>query len=356
MGAVYDIEIYFQGDDNLIKSADFLESSKDPRAWTVSHPMYGSLFVQPLSLKYDDTKLNATKIIGQWMETIGNDKVITNISPIDVIPAQKLDTDFISAQSFAVEVPAPLAADVAAMKGNVTLAERLQVAFATTTEDANLIINTYNEVNAAIDEAFTDSFRAVAGIQRLLSLPVVLANTIIKRMQFIERQLNALYTSITSLHTPHLKKLYENNAGVCITSMCGTTVTNITPTDYPTRNDVVGVINIILDNYNNYIANLDTLQTATGGTPQSYVPDFESLNGLQNLVYFTISNLFDIAANAKQQRVTTLLADSNWIIIARDLYGLLADDSTITDIMAQNNVGLNEIMYVKKGREIIYYI
>ena len=62
MGVRYDIEIYFQGEDNLIKAQDFLDSAADPRAWTVSHPMYGQLYVQPIGLGFDDSNLNATKI------------------------------------------------------------------------------------------------------------------------------------------------------------------------------------------------------------------------------------------------------------------------------------------------------
>jgi hypothetical protein len=358
MGAVYDIEIYFVGEDNLTRAKDFRDSSANKNAWTVNHPMYGAIYVQPLSLSYDDSSFNTTRITGQIMET-NEDRVrdlLTNVSPVDTIQLKKFDTDFAFAQSYAIDVAPPITADVSAMQFNVTTAERLQLAFATISEDAELVRNTYSDVNAQIDNGFANAFSAVAGVQRMLSLPVIFVNSIFNRIDFLQRTAQALYSSITSLKVPHLKKLYENNVSALITSICAASVTNVTATDYPNRNSVVQIITILADTYNDYILNLDTLQTETGDTPDSYIPNFDSLNLLGDIVSYTISNLFIIASNAKQERTLTLSRDNNVINIAFEIYGLLEDDSTITQIVNDNNIGLSEIMQLKKGRKIIYYV
>ena len=39
-----------------------------------------------------------------------------------------------------------------------------------------------------------------------------------------------------------------------------------------------------------------------------------------------------------------------------DVYGLLPDDSTIQYFADTNNIGLNEVFQIEKGRKIVYYV
>jgi len=356
MGAVYDIELYFQGADYLDVVKSFKVSSENKKAWTIQHPQYDAIYVQPLGLGYDDSSWNVTKVTGQVMETLSSNIVRTYISPIDIIQAKKLSTDATFAQSFVTDIPIPDIADVSTMKAKVSTLERLQAAYATTQDEAQAAYNTYNQANAAIDNAFADCFKAIQTTQALISLPAVFESAVLSRIAFLIKQSVNLYASVTGITLPHLKKIYENFIGAVISSICSASVTNVSSADYVTRNDVVQVITLLTDTYNNYISNLDYLQTANGGSPDSYVPNFDNLNDLSTLVTYTISNLFEIASGAKQQRTVTLSSDSNWINIAFEIYGLLPDDSTITKIMNENNAGLSEVLQVKKGRLITYYI
>lgn len=356
---VYDLEVYFQGGDNLIRCNDFIDSAtRSKLPWTIFHPMYGNLLVQPVSdLKLDDAKLNATKVSITVMETIGSPQILNpNISPIDVIQVKKLTTDIALANTYAVDVPQPLISDINAMKDNTLFLERAQLAFSRISDDAQLVKNTYNQANAAIDGAFSDAFGAVRSIQNLINLPAIFENTILNRVNFLLNASLNLYDDVTSLHTPKLKKLYENNVGTIITTLCSASVTNPSPLDYSNRTNVISIINAVTTGYNAYIRNLDTLQTDNGGNLDSYIPDANSLTLLGNLVNFTVSNLFDIAANSKQQRTYRLPTDSNIIVLAWKLYGLLPDDSTIDQLMTDNNIGRFEIMQIRKGRDIVYYV
>lgn len=356
IGAVYDIEIFFQGVDNLEVSAAFKEASKNPHSWTVSHPLYGQILVQPLSLRYDNSAMNVTRITGQWMETVGATAINNSIDPVDIIAQKKLDTDITFSQSYAVTVPEPAIGDITAMQDNITLAERLQEGFATTNDNIQLAINTYNAVNSKIDDAIADVYSAINGVQTMLSLPAYFSNKVINRVDFLIDMANQIYADISTIELPHLKKLYENNVAAIISSVCATTVYQVAPGDYPNRNDVVQVINSLVGVYNDYITNLDFLQTDNGADPGSYIPDFSSIDQLTSLVYYTIANLFGIAASAKQQRIFELPTDSNIILIAFELYGLLPDDSMITQLMNDNAFTGDEHFWIRKGRDIIYYV
>ena len=55
-GNRYDLTIHFLGDDHLDIAGTFEESSKDSRPWTIRHPFYNDIFVQPLGLRFDNTQ------------------------------------------------------------------------------------------------------------------------------------------------------------------------------------------------------------------------------------------------------------------------------------------------------------
>lgn len=356
LGIRYDIEIFFQGEDNLNNATAFLVSAENVNKWTISHPLYGQLYVQPISLKFDDSQFNVTRITGTVVETMTKGNSNPNVNPVDHIQALKIGTDEAFAQSFVTFIPEPTTIDVISIGEDVTTLEKLQAAFVTVTEDAAAVQNAYNTVNAALDATLRDAFTIVNTTQAFLNLPATFANTIKNRVNFLVRSFQALIAKVEGLTLPDLKRIWECNASSVVSTMCSTTVTGIDPNSYPNRRAVLEIVESVTSTYNEYIEVLDGLQTDTGGRGDSYIPDFNSINRLSELVYFTLGNLFVIAESAQQQRIYTCEADTNVTWLANKLYGLLPDDSTITRIINDNNIGLREMLQIKKGREIIYYV
>ena len=101
---------------------------------------------------------------------------------------------------------------------------------------------------------------------------------------------------------------------------------------------------------------LDVIQTDDSDELDSYVPDNQAMQLISSLVNFTLSNLFIIALNAKQERSIVLEADSNLINLAHRFYSLDLDDENIDELILNNNIGINEHLLVKKGRIIRYYV
>jgi hypothetical protein len=66
--------------------------------------------------------------------------------------------------------------------------------------------------------------------------------------------------------------------------------------------------------------------------------------------------LFEIAISAQQERSILCDSDTNVILLAHRFYGLLLDDSTIQRVMDNNSIGISEILDIKKGRKILYYV
>ncbi len=349
-GRRYNIEIIFEGADCFEVSDAFDKSSENTKAWTIEHPVYGQIVVQPLGLSFDNSIYNITRITGTIIETIGSKALNTGISAPDTIVANAVRSQQVFTDTFAAEIPTPETSLLQAMTNNVNnLYSSISSKIADNTDFTNFT-NAYNQANTLLTSVVVDSASLIGQIQDVAAFPANFTGSVFSRLDFLSTQFNTLFVNLL---TPHKKRLYENNAATSILGMCVASVTNY---DYVTRNDVIGAIDVILDSYNTYIANLDSIQSTVGGNTDSYIPDADSLSSLAEVVQYTLASLFDIAASAKQQRTMVLKEDTNLILLAYQLYGLTADDSTIKTLQKDNNIGLQEMLTIKKNRQILYYV
>lgn len=351
-GRRFNLEIFFQGEDNLDVSKDFEISARDPRAWTILHPLYGTLIVQPLGLSIDDTKHNVSKITSTIIETIVEDSPQASIDPIDKITEDKADLDVVFEESFANDV-IPSTTDKNTLSTNLNTIFNAGEDLAGDASEA--YFNAFNAAEAAILDATDEPLDAIRAINTVINAPALFEESVKNRIALFIDQFNRLSTSISTITETSKKKIYESNVGIIISNMA-LAVANPIEGDYANRPEVISRIDEILSTYNAYIDNLDILQTDNGGNPTSYIPDAESLTALNDLINFAVSNLFDIALNTKQERSIFLEKVSNVILITHRLYGLDIDDILIDQLIDNNNIGINELLQLKKGREILYYI
>jgi len=359
LGAVYNLEIIFQGDNHLDTAQAFRKSAGNKKPWTIQHPLYGKIYVQPIStLSFDNpqNRANTTTITGPVMETIGKSSITFVQSAPDVVNSSKTAADTAQAQAYVNNVPEPDVADTNAWTANVKGFYSGTVVNIISETDVASYINQYNYINADINNAVGFTAASITDVQTLISMPAYFADSIANRVNFISNEFNTLLAQVAGLSLPSLKSLWENNAGTCMSALCVAATFNIQATDYVYATDATAVIAIITGAYSSYLTSLDALQSVYGSEENGYMPDAQSLMLIDGMVNYTVASLLTIAANAKQQRIFTLTRDNNWIEIAYQLYGLADDDSTITQVMNDNNVCLNEILQALKGRQIIYYV
>lgn len=352
-GAKYNLEVYFQGEDNIERGLDFETSGNDPRPWTMAHPFYGAVTVHPVSLLFDYSKYNVTKITGTLIETITEDNPKNTVLPADKIQLDVEDLNVTFAAAFSTDIPEPNTADINTLTANTSSVYNDVKKNISNTLDAETYFNAFNTANAAILEATDFPLECITKVQALINAPFQFADSVKNRVNTLISQFNRLHDSVENLARRNDKKIFENNAGVTIASICSASV--LLP-DYKNRNDVVAIIDLLTGVFDQFNSDIDGLQSDNGGDPDSYIPDANSMIALNDIVNFTLSNLYDIALNSKQERIVILEDDSNAVLLAHRFYGLLADDSTIQQLIDNNNIGLNELLQIRKGRSIIYYV
>jgi hypothetical protein len=359
-GNRYALELFFQGDNHLDISDAFDTSARDTRPWLITHPKYGRIQVQPSALNFDNSRENVTKITGTVVETIGGSFPTAQVNIEDKIKLQSITAKQTLATNYANNVQ-PSVADLDNMAVDVAQAESAgkKIYLQDVAADYfNAIANAQSAINNLSNAAnnYVSNVEAqLATVQAALNAPAELAVSVQTRLTYFKSQLNYLARNIANTVLDTEKNYYQLFAGTFLTGMAYATSIPIS-TDYALRNDVYSTIDDVLTYYNAYIANISTLQSPTGGQPNSYIPDAASLQALDELINLTLANLFSVANNGKQQRSIILEADSNWIILAHRFYGLDANDSNITNLISQNGAGLNELLRVEKGRTVVYYV
>lgn len=345
-GSKYQLELYFQGDDHLDVAREFELSSQDSRAWTMLHPFYGSILVQPTSLLFDNTGYNITLIKGVVIETIGQVLPQTTVAPADQISYDKSQLDEAVAQSFSNSVT-PDTADINSMTANNDdLYNSGQKIAKSSSQD---YLNKYIAANSAVLSATAEPLAAMRKIQALINAPAQFEESIQNRMNLLLDQFNLLRTKLENITRKSDKIIYESTLGSLVSSMALAVSTGI----YGNKNEVITQVENLLNSYNNYLSDLDSVSSSTAGSLTSYFPDAQNQISLNNLINFTASNLFDIAVDSRSEYTLLLEEDSNLIELTHRLYGI--SEESITELIDANSIALSEYLVIKKGRPITYY-
>lgn len=354
MGGTFPMEIIFQGEDHLDIRDEFERSSIDNRPWTILHPVYGSKLVHPSTLTFDSTGLNTTVVSGEFHETIVDEFPQATKNPIIEVEilAEQANTANIDAFVNTVVVDSSV---TASLEKSTNDSYQLGASAIKSGEQSNGYFNAWKEASNAISFGIANASNMALKVSAFTNSPYLFDSAISARLSLFRSQFEKLSLAIGTLTDPKQKKTYEFSSVAIIAAMFNCSIKPIAG-DYTNSNSVFLVINQLIDTYNLLIENLDSLQTENAGSVNGYVPSFESLSGLGNLVNYTISNLYQIALNAKQERKLILEADSNVIVLTHRFYGLDSSDQNIEMFMNTNSIGMNEYFEIKKGRIITYYV
>lgn len=354
-GTRYEVDIYFTGEDCIDDALAFEVAARDPRRWTISHPYHGRIYVQPIGLNFDYTKYNSVSVTGSVVETITNENPTTTVVPEDKILNDKIVLDETTEETFATNVQEPTTEDINKLTANNLLFYTEGKKIIKLTEEAEVYFNLFNDANAKILNATAEPLLAIRALQAVIAQPYLFTVSVTNRLDMLQTQFNRLREDIANISTPAGKRIFENNAGAIVAAMCASASTP-QDGDYGNRGDVLAAIDPIAAVYDQFVSDLDTLQTDNGGDVDSYIPDPAALLGLSSLVNYTLANLFDIALESRQERSIYLEKDSNVILLTHRFYGLDADDANLEEFIRNNNIGLNELLQIRKGRKIIYYV
>lgn len=353
LGNRYNLELYFQGDNHLENSLALETSSNfDSSPWKIQHPFYGVLNVQISKFFIDNTGLNISKWTGAVVETILETNPKTNVSVIDDLNYKKelLDEDCVLAVT-----AKPNVNDVIRIKESTKTNFNKTIPILTIPEEIETYFNLFNAANSAVNNLVASPSIAMRTTVAVINAPALFTANLKSKMNLLLNQFQTLQNNLSFLTIPASKQIYQVQSTALVSSMAIAAV-NAAAGSYSTNQSVYAVINQIISSYNTFVTNLNALQSVNGGAPTSFIPNQTLLFGLNQIINSALANLFTIALNAKKQYSIITEKDTNWILLAHRFYGLDANDQNIGDLINQNNLGLNSILQIRSGTEIVYYV
>lgn len=343
------LKFYFQGDNVVEQTESFLESSKDKRYWIVTHPYYGEKKGHPISITVNDENLHSNEINIDFMESLIYEYPKSNLSIRDNSLFKRDSVLEKSNIAFTERFKAtPEDVDKLNKSNNLTAKSFEKIQDEQTSVEYK---NTLSSANKSTKLLFKNPNIPIINAQLLLNKPSEYKNAVIPRI-------NAYLTAFNYLLKPFKTKndilFFESQGANIISNLCYTSTNYNFGSDYTTIKEIDFVINSINKAYNLYMLSLDNSTTSVYQV-NNYSPYASLQSELNNLITYTISNLYELVFDAQKERIIYLEKNSNIILIAHKYLGL-ASEENIETLRKLNNIYLNELFLLKKGRKITYYV
>ena len=356
-GTRYDIEFYFQGDNNIEQAKTFRKSADVLGPWTLLHPIYGQLLVQPVGLFFDNSQMGSTKVTGQVIETIAIENPVTKVNPIDNILLSKTNSDAAFINSITTK---PSGSDIQNLQKNNSYLYKTTIPILKLPADVQKFFNLFSIAQANINNAFASPQVAMNAVQQVINAPALIENSVQIRTQTLSNQFQSLRTQIQPKNSYQkisvaTKQLYAVSGAAAISSLAVAAATPLQG-NYTNMTSVLNVISLVTKSYNLFISDLDSLQSTNGAAIDSYIPDYNAFISLRDLVSFVVANLFSVALLSKRERTIILDNDTNLVVLTHMIYGLDEFDNNMNELMANNGWGINQLIQIKKNTKVVYYI
>lgn len=351
-GRRFTLELYFQGNDHLDVAESFEKSCNDERPISLQHPLYGNLIVQIPSILQDNTVYNISRLQCSIIETIPENNPIVTQNASDQIPKLK---EFADEKLELSITQTPSATDTNRLKQSTNDIYAKGVPVISLPEEFEEYNNAFNTASTYVNTASATPLLAIRSTIALINKPALFKTSVDSRINLLIDQFNVLRNTLTNITSISGKQLYQAQSNALISSMCIAAI-NPLPGNYTNNISVFKIIEKLTANYDLFLEDLDFLQGANGGNPANFIPDANSIIDLDFLFNMTLSNLELIALSARKERFIILEEDTNIVLLTHRLYSLDPDDNNINELMVNNNMGLNDILEIKKGTKIVYYI
>lgn len=352
MGREFGLNIVFQGENHLDEASAFWESTKNKSPWTIQHPFYGQIFVQPTSLVFDNADLNLTRVTGTVIETILEDRPRAVVANADEIQRKVPEFENEFAQ-YLDETPSQADINTAVLSNKKMY--NLGVPIIEIPDEFQNYTNLFSTAQGAAVNALSTPIVFMRTITTLINYPSQMTLSVKARFNQLIKQWDVLTSTVEGLFLPPSKKIFQIQGAMNIAAMCYTSVTPLSG-NYTNQKEVLSIITKITNTYNSYLELLDDIQSTNGGNPLTFIPAYDLMFTLQDLVFQTVASLFEIALTAKTERRILTDTDTNVIILTKKLYGLDPDDNNINELITNNGWGMNMLLQIKKGTEVIYYV
>lgn len=406
----YSIPLYFDGKDCDLNAQSFFRAARENGPWTVTHPVYGFLELQLISIKESaDLVANGGYVLveTEWIEPIDETTLQTTAEMAADIFGETDTLNITAAEQFAADLDATTEALRENIESTVNGIENLSDAalgplFSITDSLDNLILSIHNGIQDTLDAAILDPLVLGAQIQNLLQTPLLAMNDIAARLDYygdLADDLLEILPDASSTKRKHfnnsvitelaLSSITVANAKIATTGINAaqsgravasgrlsaaqilsgvspsiqtipgaSTITVTTTSPVQTRAQVVEAAQRIADDFAASVAALEESQSNFEGLDidQQYFSQKQTYALASKIVARTVQFLLLSAFDLAVERRFTLDRPRSPIDITISEYGTLGENDAYLDLfIASNELRGDDIYLLPAGREVVIY-
>jgi prophage DNA circulation protein len=361
------IEMIFIG-DNYISDAEAAFNVLDRSNYgTLQHPAYGEIDVAIVGeIKKDDKILTG---IGSSTITVTFYQSIKTAYPATSLDARGNILNKITEANEAAATQASQAINIKDAVDEANWKTDILNGIKATKNTVAGIVDTTQSISSeitAIQRSVESNINAIAGgavdvvgnlltigkqIQIFTQLPARLEVSIVDRA-------NGFIDGLSSLLGLDSKKDLVNNTNKnkfanadlqATATIAGLAEATITNTEFTTQAQAIEYVDVLLEETEQYIAWRELQYTSL----ELVDADFSSYQQIQELVNLTAGYLLELSFTLQQQK--TFICDKDYAlpVLANKLYGSIDFEQRI---IADNNLQGDELFFVSKGKQIVYYV
>ena len=328
------LNIIFQGDDHIDIAEKFLESSKDPRYWTITHPIIGEIYGHPASINKINDDLNTVVFNIDFWETILPGEIKSaKVYPLELIESKNFELiEFGSLNLIPDQKPE--------LKSLVT---KIQSRYDVLIDKTN--IDKYKgliaDAMSGIDKLLSEPQKAIRNISNLIQFPAYIQGAIKTRVNIVKAILDDILEIL-----PKNKMVYSIFGGTVVAAI-SQIILKPGENDFITRSQVREQFNILSETYDLFLNEVDD---------GNFQQDFQEAITLNKIVINTLYYLYDVSFDAKQERFDIVESDTNLILLTHKYMGLDFEDKNLNTFRELNGIKNKNLFIVKKGRKITYLV
>jgi prophage DNA circulation protein len=361
------LEMIFIG-DNYVTDAEAAFQVLDSSDYgTLQHPAYGEIDVAIVGeIKKEDKILTG---IGSSTITVTFYQSIKTAYPVTSLDARGNILSKITEANEAAATQASQAINIKDPVDEATWKTDILNGIKATKNTVAGIVDTTQAISSeitAIQRSVESNINGIAGgavdvvgnlltigkqIQIFTQLPARLQVSIVDRANaFIDGLNNLLGLDSTKDLVNNTNKNKFANADLQATAtIAGLAEATITNTEFTTQAQAIEYVDVLLNQTEQYIAWRESQYTSL----ELVDDDFSTYQQIQELVNLTAGYLLELSFTLQQQK--TFICDKDYAlpVIANRLYGSIDFEQRI---IADNNLQGDELFFVSKGKQIIYYV
>jgi prophage DNA circulation protein len=360
------IEMIFIG-DNYIADAEAAFNVLDSSDYgTLQHPAYGEIDVAIVGeIKKEDKILTG---IGSSIITVTFYQSIKTAYPATSLDARGNILSKITEANAAAATQASQAINIADAVDEANWKTDILNGIKATKNTVAGIVDTTQAISSeitAIQRSVESNINGIAGgavdvvgnlltigkqIQIFTQLPARLEVSIVDRANaFIDGLSNLLgLDSKKDLVNNTNKNKFANADLQATATIAGLAEATITNTEFTTQAQAIEYVDVLLEQTELYITWRESQYTSL----ELVDDDFSTYQQIQELVNLTAGYLLELSFTLQQQKTFTCDKDYALPVIANRLYGSIDFEQRI---IADNNLQGDELFFVSKGKQIIYY-